>query len=118
MNKFPKRGSIYVVDLDPTIGSEMAKKRPALVISNDTGNKFSSRVTIACITSKNVSKVFPIEVFLEKGEGGIQQNSKVALDQIRSVDKKRLFEHLGSVGSHTMEKVNQAIKISLWIDQN
>ena len=111
--KFPRRGEIYRVSLDPTIGTEIAKTRPALIISNDIGNQFSERVVVAPITSQNTEKIYPFEVLLPAGEGGLTQASKALLDQIRSIDKQRLKKRLGTIGSERMAAVDQAIRLSL-----
>ena len=111
--KFPKRGEVYQVSLDPTVGTEIAKTRPALVISNDIGNQFSERVVVAPITSQNTEKVYPFEVLIPAGEGGLTQASKALLDQIRSIDKQRLKKRLGTLGSDRMTEVDQAIRLSL-----
>lgn len=110
---FPLRGEIYRVNLDPTIGSEIAKTRPALIISNDTGNQYAGRVIIAPITTANVEKVYPFEVKLSIGEGGVSQPSKILLDQIRTVDKSRLGIKLGVIPKSRIEEVNRAIRLSL-----
>ena len=111
--KFPKRGEIYQVSLDPTIGTEIAKTRPALIISNDIGNQFSARVIVAPLTSQHTDKVYPFEVLIPASEGGISQASKVLLDQIRSIDKRRLKKRLGIIGSERMAEADQAIRRSL-----
>lgn len=110
---FPRRGEIYWVDLDPTIGTEMAKTRPCLVISNDIGNQFSERVIVAPVTSGSVSRVYPFEVLIPAGQGGVRATSKVALDQIRTVDKQRLGRRIGALPSGLMQAVDQAIRVSL-----
>lgn len=110
---FPQRGEIYWVKLDPTIGSEIAKTRPALIISNDIGNQHAGRVIVAPITTANVEKVYPFEVKLPVGEGGVSQASKVLLDQIRTVDKSRLSTRLGTISKLRIEEVNRAIRLSL-----
>jgi mRNA interferase MazF len=108
-----KRGEIYLVNLDPTIGSELSKTRPALIISNNVGNQYSERVIVAPITSKSIEKCYPFEVFLEKGEGGLKTQSKVLLDQIRAVDKSRLSKLLGRLDEEKMRLVNTSIRLSL-----
>lgn len=106
--KFPKRGEVYWVNLDPTVGSEIKKTRPALVVSNDIGNRLSSRVTIAPITS-NTQKVFPFQVAIDlAGKKG-----KVLLDQLRTVDKKRLGKKIAECDFEIMDQVDDAIKTSL-----
>ncbi len=102
----PKKGEIYWVNLDPTVGSEINKKRPAVIVSNDVGNEISRRVIIAPITSK-VTKIFPFEVEVEvKGKKG-----KVLLDQVRAVDKLRLENKISELDVETMQEVNDALKI-------
>ncbi|MCS6842946.1 MAG: type II toxin-antitoxin system PemK/MazF family toxin [Caldilineales bacterium] len=110
---YPRRGEIYWVKLDPTIGSEIAKTRPALIISNDIGNQFSDRVIVAPISASSTDKVYPFEVLLSAGEGGLPRESKVLLDQIRTVDKRRLGEKLGVLSPERMQEVNRAIRLSL-----
>ena len=110
---YPQRGEIYWVNLDPTIGSEIAKTRPAVVISNNVGNQHADRVIVAPLTTANVMKVYPFEVKLEVSEGGVVQASKVLLDQIRTVDKARLGSRLGILPAARVEEINRAIRLSL-----
>lgn len=109
---FPKRGEVYLINFDPTIGVEIKKTRPALIIQNDVGNMHSQATIVAAITS-TVRDVFPYEVFLKEGEGGLQKNSIVLLNQIRTIDKQRLGKRIGILSSEAMEKIDTAIKISL-----
>lgn len=109
----PRRGDVYRVNLDPTVGTEIAKTRPAVVISNDVGNEHADRVILAPVTSSGLSRVYPFEVLLEAGEGGLPQASKVALDQIRAVDKRRLGRRLGTLTKERMRDVDEAIRRSL-----
>ena len=109
----PQRGDVYWVNLDPTVGSEIAKTRPALIISNNIGNQYADRVIIAPISSGNVRRVYPFEVRLETGESGLPRRSKVLLDQIRTVDKSRLGDRIGLLTPARMEEVNRAIRLSL-----
>lgn len=108
-----KKGDIWMVNLDPTVGHEIKKSRPALIIQNDIGNKYSHITIIAPITSQNTDKIYPIEVLLTKNIFGLKKNSKVLLNQIRAVDKIRLIKKLGKVDKDTLNKINEAIKISL-----
>ncbi len=110
---FPQRGALYWVKLDPTVGSEIANTRPALIISNNTGNQYADRVIVAPVSSGNVQRVYPFEVRLEGGEAGLPQRSKVLLDQIRTVDKSRLGNRIGMLTPARMEDVNRAIQLSL-----
>ena len=110
---FPRRGELYWVTLDPTIGSEIAKTRPALVISNDVGNQYADRVIVAPISSGSTDKIYPFEVLLQAAEAGLPKASKVLLDQIRTVDKQRLGARIGALTSQRMEEVNRAVRLSL-----
>ena len=112
LDKFPKRGEIFLVSLDPTIGSEINKTRPALVISNDINNKFSSTVTVIPITS-NVKKVFPFEVLFPPAQSGLSEASKAKCNQIRTVDKRRLIKPLGKISQKKMGKVEDSLSIHL-----
>ena len=108
MSNFPKRGEVFWVCLDPTIGSEIKKTRPGLILSNNTGNKISNRVIIAPITS-STSKIFPFEALLIiKGK-----ESKVVVDQIRAVDKQRLGNKISTVSSREMQQIEKALKLVL-----
>jgi mRNA interferase MazF len=107
-NAFPKRGDIFWVNLDPTVGSEINKTRPAVVVSNDAGNEKSLRVIIAPITS-SVRHIYPFETKLTvQGKEG-----KVLLDQIRSIDKQRLLKKIAIVDLDTMQLIDRALKIAL-----
>ena len=108
-----KRGDIWLVNLDPTVGHEIKKSRPAVIIQNDLGNKYSPITIIAPITSQNIEKSYPIEVVLDKKNYGLDRVSKVLLNQIRAIDKRRLIKKLGKVDYETMIKVDTSIKISL-----
>ncbi|MBS3169914.1 type II toxin-antitoxin system PemK/MazF family toxin [Candidatus Woesearchaeota archaeon] len=108
-----KRGDIWTVSLDPTIGHEIKKLRPAIIIQNDIGNKYSPMTIIAPITSQHTEKVFPIEVLITKENAEIEKTSKVLLNQIRAVDKERLIKRIGRLDEETVEKVNEALKVSL-----
>jgi mRNA interferase MazF len=109
---YPKRGSIYLVNLDPTIGSEIKKTRPAVIIQNDVGNQYSPTTIIAPITSGE-NAVYPIEVEIKAPVGGLSNNSIILLNQIRAVDKRRLVKHLGNIKAGTLKNVDRAILISL-----
>ncbi|HIH11712.1 TPA: type II toxin-antitoxin system PemK/MazF family toxin [Candidatus Woesearchaeota archaeon] len=113
ITKQPFRGDIWIVNLDPTVGHEIKKSRPAVIIQNDIGNKYSPITIVAPITSQNTEKIYPIEVLLTKENSGVEKRSKVLLNQIRSIDKERLVKQTGKVDSETKEKIDQAIKISL-----
>lgn len=108
----PKRGDIYYVNFDPTIGVEIKKTRPALIIQNDIGNTHSPATIVAAITS-TARDIYPHEVLLKAGEGGLPKDSIVLLNQVRTIDKKRLGKKLGMISSDALRKVDRAIAISL-----
>ncbi len=110
---FPQRGELYWANLDPVVGTEMAKTRPSVIISNDVGNQYSRRVIIAPLTSAGVHRVYRFEVPIAEGEGGVPHASKIALDQIRVVDKRRLGRRLGTLPRERMLEVDAAIRLSL-----
>ena len=108
-----ERGGIYLAGLDPVIGREISKTRPVVIVSNNKNNEFSGTVTILPITSKNLSKIYPFEVFFRKGIGNLPKNSKVKADQIRNLDKSRIVKTIGALGSKEMGQVEKAIGIHL-----
>ena len=108
-----KRGDIYLVALDPVVGKEISKTRPVVIVSNDKNNKFSGTVTILPLTSKNLQKIYPFEVFLSKGVGKLPKDSKVKANQIRTLDKSRILSLIGKLDKEKMEKIEKAIKIHL-----
>lgn len=109
-----KRGDIVLIDLNPVIGSEKGKKRPCLIIQNDIGNKYSPVVIVAVITNqKEISKKYPTDVWVSKREGGLLSYSIIQCDQIRTVDKRRIEKYFGHLDDSIIEKVNEAIRISL-----
>lgn len=110
---FPKRGEIYLADFDPVIGSEIAKRRPALVIQNDIGNRVSAITIVAALSSQVRQPLYPIEVLIHAPEGGLTADSAVRLNQLRTMDKSRLIKRLGKVSAATMATVDTAIKLSL-----
>jgi len=107
-----KRGDVYWVKLDPIEGHEIGKTRPALVISNDINNELADTITVLPITS-SVGKVYPFEVFLKQGIGNISSDSKVKTNQIRTVDKNRLKERIGTLPGVILSDVEKAVKIHL-----
>ncbi len=106
VKNFPRRGEVYWVSLDPSVGSETKKTRPALIVSNDIGNEQSPVVIIAPITSKiKYFSPFNVKTVL-KGRPG-----KIMLNQCRAVDKSRLKEKLGEIAPEQMSEVDEAIKV-------
>ena len=110
---FPKRGEVYLVSLDPTVGAEIRKTRPALVLQNNVANRHSPVTIVAAITSRFEKPLYPTEVLLPAGEGGLEVNSVVLLNQVRTVDRLRLIQRLGTLKPETMKRVNQALRISM-----
>jgi mRNA interferase MazF len=109
-----KRGEIYLCSFDPTVGHEIKKTRPALVIQNDVGNRYSPLTIVAAITSAVSPVPYPVEVVIDPTAGnGLEVRSSIRLDQIRTVDRRRLVRRLGVVDAATVAKVDQAIKIGL-----
>ncbi|HAA38099.1 MAG TPA: PemK family transcriptional regulator [Firmicutes bacterium] len=114
MNKVEvKRGYIFFADLSPVIGSEQGGVRPVLVIQNDVGNKYSPTVIIAAITSQIDKAKLPTHVEIAADEYGLEKDSVILLEQIRTIDKQRLQDKVTELDERLMQKVNQAIKISL-----
>lgn len=111
-----KRGEIHLASLDPTIGREISKTRPVVIVSNDVNNQFSGTITVLPITSKNLQKIYPFEVMLSKGTGNIPKNSKVKADQIRTLDKRRILKRIGILSDEDMIRVDTAVKIHLGMD--
>jgi mRNA interferase MazF len=110
---FPRRGELYWVHMDPAFGTEISKTRPGVIVSNDYGNQYSPRVTVAPVTTGGSDRSYPFEMRLVTTEGGLERPSKVLLNQIRTVDKRRLGERLGALSTQRMEDVNRAIRICL-----
>lgn len=110
---FPRYGDIYDVNLDPVVGSETGKCRPALIVSNDVNNQYSETVTVLPITGQPAKKQYPFEVPLPKGVAGLTVDSRVKANQIRTVNKRRLVDFRGSVPSQYLTEVEKALKIHL-----
>ena len=108
-----KRGFVCLAALDPVGGNEIAKTRPVAVISNDKNNEFSGTVTVLPLTSRNLRKIYPFEVYLAKGTANLPKNSKVKADQIRTLDKSRLVKMIGELGIADIEAIEKALKIHL-----
>lgn len=112
------RGDVYLVNLDPTVGKEISKARPSVVIQNNIGNKFSPVTIIAPISSvKEITKPLPIMIFIKKGECGLPEDSYIDCGQIRTIDKeKRLITKYGSLDKNKMLEIDKALKISLSLE--
>ena len=108
-----KRGDIYYADLRPVVGSEQGGIRPVLIIQNETGNKHSPTVICAAITSKMNKAKLPTHVELDSSKYSIMKNSVILLEQVRTIDKKRLKEKVCHLDNEIIEEVNDALLISL-----
>ena len=107
-----KRGDIYYADLSPVVGSEQGGMRPVLIVQNDTGNRHSPTVIAAAITSQMGKAKLPTHLELEARSFGLTKDSVVLLEQIRTIDKKRLKEKMGRASPEFMQKVDNAIAVS------
>jgi mRNA interferase MazF len=107
-----KRGDIFYADLSPVIGSEQGGVRPVLIVQNDVGNKYSPTVIAAAITSQINKAKLPTHIEISAQEYGLIKDSVILLEQIRTIDKKRLREKIGHLDDDLMDKVNEALGIS------
>ncbi|VVB84556.1 PemK-like, MazF-like toxin of type II toxin-antitoxin system [uncultured archaeon] len=112
MTELIKRGNVYWVKLDPIEGSEIGKTRPGVVLSNDINNELADTVTIIPVTS-SLGKVYPFEVFISKGTAGLPDDSKAKVNQIRTVDKKRITTHIGTLPDTVLKEIETAVKVHL-----
>jgi len=108
-----RRGEVYLVSLDPTLGAEIRKTRPAVVVQNDLANRRSPITIVAAVSSQFEERLYPTEVFVRALEGGLTADSVVLLNQIRSVDKGRLARRLGVLKAETMREIDAALLLSL-----
>lgn len=113
-----KRGDIYYADLSPVVGSEQGGLRPVLIVQNDVGNKFSPTVIAAAITSQMTKTKLPTHIDVYAENFGLSRDSVILLEQIRTIDKKRLREKMGHIDDDLMQKVNNAITISFGLSQS
>jgi mRNA interferase MazF len=107
-----KRGDIFYADLSPVVGSEQGGLRPVLIVQNDVGNKYSPTVIAAAITSQISKTKLPTHIDVFADNYGLQKDSVILLEQIRTIDKKRLKEKMGHLDDATMTHVNDAIQVS------
>lgn len=111
-----RRGDLFYADLSPVIGSEQGGIRPVLVIQNDIGNKYSPTIIVSAITSQMNKAKLPTHIEVRAGKYGLIKDSVILLEQIRTIDRKRLREKIGKMDEFAMEKVDEAIRISLGVD--
>ncbi len=107
-----KRGEIYYADLSPVVGSEQGGVRPVLIVQNDVGNRFSPTVIAAAITSRTGKTRLPTHIDLAARVYGLQRDSVVLLEQVRTLDKERLLEKMGRVDEERMAEVDNALRVS------
>jgi len=109
MMGYPKKGEIYLVNFDPTIGHEVNKKRPALILSNNIHNQYSPLITVVPLSSKT-NKVYPFEIYISKTISKLHENSKIMIIQLRSIDKRRLINKIGNIeNNEIINKINKVI---------
>lgn len=113
-----KRGDIYYADLSPVTGSEQGGLRPVLIVQNDVGNKFSPTVIAAAITSQINKAKLPTHIEITATEHGVTKDSVVLMEQVRTIDKKRLREHVGQLNEVLMKQVDEAILISFGLNKH
>lgn len=109
------RGDVYYADLNPVVGSEQGGIRPVLIIQNDIGNKYSPTVIVAAITSKIEKAKLPTHIEISAKNTNLEKDSVILLEQIRTIDKKRLQRHITHLDENIINKVNEAIEISLGV---
>lgn len=107
-----KRGEIYYADLSPVVGSEQGGMRPVLIVQNDVGNRYSPTVIAAAITSQQNKARLPTHIEIEANSFGLSKDSVVLLEQIRTLDKRRLRERMGCLDEVAMQKIDGAIAVS------
>lgn len=112
-----RRGDIFFADLSPVVGSEQGGVRPVLVVQNDIGNKYSPTVIVAAITSQIEKAKLPTHVELKAAEHGLERDSVVLLEQIRTIDKRRLREKVARLSGAVLERVDEALRISLGLKE-
>ena len=113
MNKNILRGDLYYADLEPVIGSEQGGIRPVLIIQNNIGNRYSSTVIVAAITGKEMKTTLPTHCVLLEMQSGLDRESIILLEQIRTIDKQRLRDYVGALTSPIMREVDKALSVSV-----
>jgi len=110
---FPRRGEVYLVSFDPTLGAEIKKTGPALVIQNDVANRWSPITIVAAISSSSDEPTYPTDVRVDPPEGSLRAASVVLLNQLRSIDRRRLVRRLGRLRPETIKRVDRALQVCL-----
>ena len=109
-----RRGDVYWVNLDPVIGSEIGRRRPAVVIQNEAANRSSATVTVIPLTS-SITKVYPFQVLVPADEAGLSHPSKALCEQVRTLSRQRLTERLGSLPVERLDQIREALDRHLWV---
>ena len=107
-----KRGDIFYADLSPVVGSEQGGMRPVLIVQNDVGNKYSPTVIAAAITSQKYKTRLPTHISVNADDCGLAKDSVVLLEQVRTIDKTRLKEHMGTLDNTEMTRIDKALSVS------
>ena len=118
MDDTVKRGDIFYADLSPVVGSEQGGTRPVLIVQNDTGTRHSPTVIAAAITSQTGKARLPTHINIAGGSVGLTKDSVILLEQVRTIDKRRLREHMGRLDDKHMALVNDAIAVSFGLNEN
>ncbi len=118
MDTTVRRGDIFYADLSPVVGSEQGGTRPVLIVQNDTGNRHSPTVIAAAITSQTGKARLPTHINIAGGSVGLTKDSVILLEQIRTIDKRRLREHMGRLDDDHMHQVDDAIAVSFGLNDN
>lgn len=108
--QFPRLGEIFDVNLDPVVGSEIGKRRPALIVSNDVNNQYSQTVTVVPLTGQPSDRNYPFEVLIPKGVAELTSDSRAKCNQVRTIDKTRLVASRGLVTAQYIPEVKEALK--------
>ena len=118
MDTTVKRGDIFYADLSPVVGSEQGGTRPVLIVQNDTGNRHSPTVIAAAITSQTGKARLPTHINIAGGSVGLSKDSVILLEQVRTIDKRRLREYLGRIDEKLMAEIDGAIAVSFGLGQD
>ena len=118
MDSTVRRGDIFYADLSPVVGSEQGGTRPVLIVQNGTGNKYSPTVIAAAITSQTGKARLPTHINIAGGSVGLSKDSVILLEQVRTIDKRRLREHMGKLDDEHMLLVDEAIAVSFGLQEN
>ena len=111
-----KRGEVYLANLDPVVGREIAKTRPVVVVSNNVNNEYAGTITVLPITSGSLEKIYPFEVLLPKGTANLPKDSKVKANQMRTLDRTRIIKLIGELPQDMMSGIDNAIMLHLGLE--